>query len=177
MPDSLQARLVRIVDAEITAITTNDGITVTTINHGENSITIYNYNIPGALVGRTFSLTGNVGYHYSPGVQIVNPRDFDFNDGDQPSIIINPNQLTLNYDQHSGTLVPYYANIETITNPTIVFYQSDGETQTTCDWLVTNIDENNNITYFMAVNDASTPEPSDLRLCKPTLQLEWRLNI
>ena len=89
MPDSLQARLVRIVDAEITAITTNDGITVTTINQGENSITIYNYNIPGALVGRTFSLTGNVGYHYSPGVQIVNPRDFDFNDGDQPSIIIN----------------------------------------------------------------------------------------
>ena len=163
MPDSLQARLVRIVDAEITAITTNDGITVTTINQGENSITIYNYNIPGALVGRTFSLTGNVGYHYSPGVQIVNPRDFDFNDGDQPSIIINPNQLTLNYDQHSGTLVPYYANIETITNPTIVFYQSDGETPTTCDWLVTNIDENNNITYFMAVNDASTPRTAYFR--------------
>lgn len=152
---SLQAKLVRIEEATVVDIVSENHITTTTICQGNDSIIIYNHLIPGAVVGRTISLTGNVAY--TNAARIVNPRDFTFPASAEPLITATPSNISLNYDGTESIVAVSYENLVPSPNNTNVFFcDTNGETAATYDWISTYFDDNMNVHYTLAINPGSS---------------------
>lgn len=151
---TLQAKLVRIEEATVVDIISENHITTTTICQGNDSIIIYNYLIPGAVVGRTISLTGNVAY--TNAARIVNPRDFTYPASTEPLITATPPNISLSYDGTESIITVSYENlVPSPVNTSVFFCDANGETAATYDWISTVFDDDMNVHYTLAINPGS----------------------
>ena len=69
-----------------------------------------------------------------------------------PQIIVANTTINVDSNENSGTLEVTYKNIDTELAE-IHFYEADGETAATYDWIVAELDGNNNIEYLISANE------------------------
>jgi len=69
-----------------------------------------------------------------------------------PQIIVANTTINVDANENSGTLEVTYKNIDTKLAE-IHFYEADGETAATYDWIVAELDGNNNIEYLISANE------------------------
>lgn len=67
------------------------------------------------------------------------------------SISLSANTIDATADETEGVIEVTYNNF-TVAYVDVVFYESDGTTTTTCDWIVTNFNASNNLEYVIGAN-------------------------
>lgn len=67
------------------------------------------------------------------------------------SISLSANTIDATADETEGVIEVTYNNF-TVADVDVVFYESDGTTTTTCDWIVTNFNASNNLEYVIGAN-------------------------
>jgi len=70
-----------------------------------------------------------------------------------PIITIDPLAYTFNADEHNGTIEVAYENVATEAGLSIYWYEADGETTATYDWIYAEINTENNVAYMIGAND------------------------
>ena len=125
----------------------------------DNRILLSTYLYSATLVsGKTYDITGVISYAYpSSSIAIrINPRSSaDVVESVTPTITVSPasvNVAAAGGDKHFTAI---YTAIETSTGLDILWYESDGTTPATYDWVDADFDNDNNID---AVVDANTGE-------------------
>lgn len=122
---TIQAMLVRVENATVTAI---DGAN-TTIAQGDNNIVVRN--LSGVEVNNVISLTANVGWYDA--AQLANPTDVQI--AADPSITLPAYTLPVGCDGGNTKIKVSYENLAASPNLTTVFYESNGITEASYDWI------------------------------------------
>ena len=145
--NAYQAMLVSIEEATVNTVGSNN-----IIAQGTNTIVVYG-SLGDAAVNDIITFTGNIGCFNT--VQIVNPTDITIQQSEEPAILVEP--LTVNVPSASaeGMLTVTYQNIEMELGTEIYWYEADGTTTATYDWVVADFNNEGNIDYII---DANTSE-------------------
>ena len=143
--NALQAMLVKIEDATVTAINGDN----TTIAQGENTINIYKLSTEVSVNDKITSFVANIGCHN--GVQLVNAKDVVVEQATEPAIVVETTMVELGQGDAEGTFEVTYQNVNN-EDAGIVFYAADGETIATYDWIEAGLDENHNVHYTVSAN-------------------------
>lgn len=72
--------------------------------------------------------------------------------GSGPSITVTPLSRTVSYDSEGGTFTVSLNKIDTSTGTEVLFYESNGTTPATYDWIYANIDGDGNVSYVLTEN-------------------------
>lgn len=142
--NALQGMLVKIEEATITAISGSN----TTIQQGDETIVVRGISGVEVKVGNIITLTGNVGCYNA--AQIANPTDIIVKESEEPSITLDNNTINFGQEGGSKTLTPTFNNF-TPDDFDVIFYEADGETTATCDWI--NLAIADNIVCSVEAND------------------------
>ena len=143
--NALQAMLVKIEDATVTAI---DGDN-TTIAQDENTINIYKLSTEVSVNDKITSFVANIGCHN--GVQLVNAKDVVVEQATEPAIVVETTAVELGQGNAEGTIEVTYQNVNN-ENAGIAFYAADGETIATYDWITAELNDDKNIEYLVEAN-------------------------
>ena len=142
--NSLQAMLVKIEDATVTAINGDN----TTIAQGENTINIYKLSTEVSVNDKITSLVANIGCHN--GVQLVNAKDVDVEQATEPAIVVETTMVELGQGEAEGSIEVTYQNVETDLAE-LQLCDADGNT-TTYDWITAGLNSEKNIEYLVEAN-------------------------
>ena len=142
--NALQGMLVKIEEATITAISGSN----TTIQQDDETIVVRGISGVEVKVGDIITLTGNVGCYNVP--QIANPTDIIVKESEEPSITLDNNTINFGQEGGSETLTPTFNNF-TPEEFEVIFYEADGETTATYDWI--NLAIADNIVCSVEAND------------------------
>lgn len=143
--NALQAMLVKIEDATVTAVSGD----YTTISQGENSITIFKMNYEGEVeVNDKITLTANIGCYN--GVQLVNAKDITVTKTIQPAIVVEPATVELEQYEAEGTIEVTYQNVETELAE-LQICDAEGNAAT-YDWITAELNNDKNIEYLVEAN-------------------------
>ena len=139
-----QAMLVSIEEATVNTVGSTN-----IIAQGTNTIAVYG-SLGNAAVNDIVTFTGNIGCYNT--VQIVNPTDITIQQSEEPAILVEP--LTVNVPSASaeGVLTVTYQNIEMELGTEIYWYEADGTTTATYDWVVADFNNEGNIDYIINAN-------------------------
>ena len=142
--NALQAMLVKIEDATVTAINGDN----TTIAQGENTINIYKLSTEVSVNDKITSLVANIGCHN--GVQLVNAKDVDVEQATEPAIVVEPATVELEQYEAEGTVEVTYQNVET---DLAELQMCDAEgNDATYDWITAELNNDKNIEYLVEAN-------------------------
>ena len=103
-------------------------------------------------VNNIISLDGNIG-SYNGNNQIANPQNVTVQQSEEPAILVDPTTVNVPCAAAEGTLTVTYQNIETELGPEIYWYESDGTTTATYDWIDAEFDGDNNVYYVISANE------------------------
>ena len=103
-------------------------------------------------VNNIISLDGNIG-SYNGNNQIANPQNVTVQQSEEPAILVDPTTVNVPCAAAEGTLTVTYQNIETELGPEIYWYESDGTTTATYDWIDADFDGDNNVYYVISANE------------------------
>ena len=142
--NALQGMLVKIEEATITAISGSN----TTIQQDDETIVVRGISGVEVKVGDIITLTGNVGCFNA--AQIANPTDIIVKESEEPSITLDNNTINFGQEGGSETLTPTFNNF-TPEEFEVFFYEADGETTATYDWI--NLAIADNIVCSVEAND------------------------
>ena len=142
-----QGWYIRIENATVTAISGQN----TTIAQDENTIVVRGISSELTYqIGDILSLNGNIG-NYN-GVQIANPQNVEVQVSLDPIITVVPERVDVSCAEAEGTLTVNYQNIETEVGVSIYWYEADGVTPATYDWIIANVDNELNVEYLIEAN-------------------------
>ena len=142
--NALQGMLVKIEEATVTAIDKSN----TTIQQDDETIVVRGISGVEVKVGDIITLTGNVGCFNA--AQIANPTDIIVKESEEPSITLDNNTINFGQEGGSETLTPTFNNF-TPEEFEVFFYEADGETTATYDWI--NLAIADNIVCSVEAND------------------------
>ena len=150
--NDIQGLLVKIENAKVTTIDDQN----TTIEQEGNTIIVRGISGVDYAVGDLLSLTGNVGCYKT--VQIVNPRDITITADITPSIVVNPTSYNVGWQEATGVIPVTCNNIDESESLDLQFYDEDGVTEIEFDedWLIIEINEDNNIEYIIDENNGES---------------------
>lgn len=141
-----QGWYVRIEDATVTAISGQN----TTITQGENTIVVRGITGVEYEVNDIISLNGNIGYYNAN--QIANPQNVTVQQNTEPTITITEATINMPAAGGTGTIEVTYLNFDEI-EPEAQFFEADGTTSATYDWITVEFDEDYNAVYTVEAND------------------------
>ena len=145
--NSIQGLYVTIENAKVTGISGSN----TTIAQGDNTIVVRGISSDVTYaVNDILTLNGNIGCY--DGAQIAHPTDVTVQSNQEPAITVTPTRVDVPCAAAEGTLTVTYQNIEMELGAEIYWYEADGETPATYDWLSATFDEHNNVTYTISAN-------------------------
>ena len=139
-----QGWLVKIENATVTAINGQN----TTIAQGNNSIVVRGISGVDYAVDDVISLTGNIGCYNT--AQIANPANVTVQV--VASISLDNNTIEATAEETQGTINVTYNNITDVLAE-VKFYEADGTTAATYDWIEAEIDNSNNVYYVISANN------------------------
>ncbi len=145
-----QGWYVRIENATVTEISGQN----TTIAQDQNTIVVRGISGVEYQVNDIISLNGNIGC-FNDVAQIANPQNVTVQESEDPAILVEPTTINVPCAATEGTLTVTYQNIEEELGAEIYWYESDGTTSATYDWVMADFNENGNIDYII---DANTSE-------------------
>ena len=143
---NIQAMLIRVENATVTTIS---GVN-TTIAQGTNTIVVRN--LTGVEVNNVISLTANVGWYDA--AQLANPTDVQI--AAVPTITLEQYTYDINADGGDAEIPVTTANLATEPQLAVVFYESDGVTTATYNWISANINGNGNIAGHIDENEGAS---------------------
>ena len=145
--NSIQGLYVTIENAKVTDISGSN----TTIAQGDNTIVVRGISSDVTYaVNDTLTLNGNIGCY--DGAQIAHPTDVIVQSNQEPAITVTPTRVDVPCAAAEGTLTVTYQNIEMELGAEIYWYEADGETPATYDWVSANFDTVNNVAYTISAN-------------------------
>lgn len=139
-----QGWLVKIEDATVTAINGQN----TTIAQGDNTIVVRGITGVNIAVDDVITLTGNIGCYDA--VQIANPTNVTVQI--VASISLEKYSINATAAETEGTINVTYNNITDVAAE-VNFYEADGTTAATYDWIEAEIDNSNNVYYVISANN------------------------
>ena len=80
-----------------------------------------------------------------------------------PSITVDPTSISVTKAGGNGTIAVTYDNITEVVAE-VAFYAADGTTSTTYDWIVAELDSDNNVEYLVEANTISEPRTAYLKV-------------
>ena len=125
------------------------------LSDGTNTITPYTTFMSslGLESGKTYNVTGIV-VLYDTTLEIAPRTEADIVEVGAPvvaSIAVDPNVVNATSSETDGTIAVTYNNITTVFSE-VKFYEADGTTEATYDWLEAEINTANNIDYLIGAN-------------------------
>lgn len=127
------------------------------LSDGTTTLQVFNslYAFEALENGKTYNITG-IYQQYNTTKEIL-PRSADDIEEvvpTEPTITVQPATVSTPFTGAEGTLTVTYENITTIVAE-VKFYEADGVTEATYDWIVADINSSNNVDYII---DANTGE-------------------
>lgn len=144
-----QGWYIRIENALVTAINDKN----VTIKEDESSIVVRfnNANDISFAVNDIINLYGNIGYYN--GNQIANPQNVEVQQPTEPTITLSSYAVNVAAEGENGSIEVTFENFTNL-EPEIQFFEADGETPTTYNWMTAELNaENDYVTYQVSAND------------------------
>ena len=141
-----QGWFVRIEEATVTAISGKN----TTINQDGNTVIVYDIKDVELAENDIVSLNGNIGNHN--GIQIANPSNVTILENGEPTITVNPTTINVPFTEADGTITVTATAIDNELGFEFYWYEADGTTNATYDWVVAEFNNEGNIDYVIEAN-------------------------
>lgn len=127
------------------------------LSDGTTTLQVFNslYAFEALENGKTYNITG-IYQQYNTTKEIL-PRSADDIEEvvpTEPTITVQPATVNSPFTGAEGTLTVTYENITTIVAE-VKFYEADGVTEATYDWLEAEINTDNNVDYIIDANDGA----------------------
>ena len=146
--NDIQGQLISIENATIKTISGQN----ITIEQDGNTIEVRSVSgLTANNVNDFISLTGNVGCYDKP--QIVNPTDVKVTANVEPTIVVSNTTVKLTFAANTGTIEVTYSNVDP-EKTEITFFEQDGTTTATYDWITAEINQDGNIAYTISANES-----------------------
>lgn len=80
----------------------------------------------------------------------------------EPFIVLSPSTISATCEETAGTIAVTYNNFENV-NAEVKWFDASGNA-TTCDWISTELDENNNVIYQIAANTSTSSRTAYMKV-------------
>lgn len=141
-----QGWYIRIENATVVAINNQN----TTVVQGNDSIVVRGISGVEYAVNDLITLNGNIGCYN--GAQIANPTDVTVQSNQEPTVTVTPARVDVPCAAAEGTLTVTYQNVMTDLGANLYWFEADGETPATYDWVVAEVNADGNVEYLIDAN-------------------------